>query len=230
MLLVRLFIATIIAAISYAAPVFSTPKLIENGLVLTEALSDFYENIIDQVMLDVSEDVLRYLPDTLSPTAEGNLLLNDGVSYTLIGRQSVIKSMDRNLNFMRASLLASVTPLVSTDIPQITGLDTLQTKTIEQDMLVALPELNQKISHQLGLIINAKQSSLILIRQASALVQTITVEWKLRQPFQLNIVHQDDINADWLFEKLSHVQVDLLNEFNDRIQEAIQLVLEVLDI
>ncbi|CAO3669431.1 unnamed protein product [Rhizopus stolonifer] len=216
MLLIRLFIATIIATISYAAPVFSTPKLIENGLVLTEALSDFYENIIDQVMLDVSEDVLRYLPDTLSPTAEG--------------RQSVIKSMDRNLNFMRASLLASVTPLVSTDIPQITGLDTLQTKTIEQDMLVALPELNQKISHQLGLIINAKQSSLILIRQASALVQTITVEWKLRQPFQLNIVHQDDINADWLFEKLSHVQVDLLNEFNDRIQEAVQLVLEVLDI
>ncbi|KAI9250769.1 hypothetical protein BY458DRAFT_524267 [Sporodiniella umbellata] len=221
MLLSRLFLFTVAVATSYAAPVFSTPKMVENGLMLTEALSDFYENIIDQVMLDVSEDVLRYLPETISADAEG--------------RHSVIQSIDRNLNFMRASLLASVGPLVSTDIPQIAGLNTLQLTTLEEDMAVAIPQLNQKISRQLGLILNAKQSSRILIRQASSLTKTITVEWKLRQPFQLNIVRQtkeeeNNAQADWLYEKLSHVQVDLLNEFNDRTQEAIQLVVELLEL
>ncbi|KAG0748179.1 hypothetical protein G6F57_008903 [Rhizopus arrhizus] len=181
-------------------------------------------------MLDVSEDILKYIPDSIS---------HDDIE----ARHSIIKSMDRNLNFMRASLLASVSPLVATDIPQITELDILQEEQVEKltlHLLTALPRLNEKISHQLGLIINAQQSSRILIRQATSLVHpvdtssVVTVEWKLRQPFQINVVRENEQSTDarsesqWLLRKLSRVEIDLLNEFNDRVQDAIQLVLESL--
>lgn len=38
----------------------------EAGFLLTESLSEYYENIVDQVMMDVSEDVLSYLPEKIS--------------------------------------------------------------------------------------------------------------------------------------------------------------------
>ncbi|KAG1048738.1 hypothetical protein G6F46_005931 [Rhizopus delemar] len=153
--------------------------------------------------------------------------------------------MDRHLNFMRASLLASVNPLVSLDIHQITELqiNTEEAKEISDQLISALPRLNEKISHQLGLIINAKQSSVILIHQATSLLHksssdktaaTITVEWKLRQPFQINVVRENQYEEEmdatteyqWLLKRLSQVEVDLLNEFNNHIQDASQLVFE----
>lgn len=163
--------------------------------------------------------------------------------------------MNRNLNFMRASLLASVNPLVSTDIPQIEGLNTVQQidntqertnqDEIEADLLVSIMTLNKKISHQLGLIVNAEQSSSILMRQATTQIikqvdiekpTVVTVEWKLRQPFQINVIRQEEeqqqqdvtSESEWLYEQLSSVEINLLNEFNDRAQEAVQLVMESL--
>lgn len=168
---------------------------------------------------------------------------------------------------MRASLLASVNPLVSTDIPQIAGLTIIQNEAssltteetmdnnnkqeeLESILLDSVLSLNKKISHQLGLIVNAEQSSSILIRQANTYPSSaarqrteskptiITVEWKLRQPFQINVIREEQetktINDDmtfeskWLFDQLSTIELNLLNEFNDRTQEAIQLVMESL--
>lgn len=163
--------------------------------------------------------------------------------------------MNRNLNFMRASLLASVNPLVSTDIPQIEGLnavqqiDNTQERTnqdeIEANLLGSIMTLNKKISHQLGLIVNAEQSSSILMRQATTQISkqveiekptVVTVEWKLRQPFQINVIRQEEqqqqqdvtSESEWLYGQLSSVEINLLNEFNDRAQEAVQLVMESL--
>lgn len=163
--------------------------------------------------------------------------------------------MNRNLNFMRASLLASVNPLVSTDIPQIEGLNTIQQidntqehtnqDEIEANLLDSIMTLNKKISHQLGLIVNAEQSSSILIRQATTHItkQTdiekptvVTVEWKLRQPFQINVIREEEqqkqqdvtSESEWLYGQLSSVEINLLNEFNDRAQDAVQLVMESL--
>lgn len=170
---------------------------------------------------------------------------------------------------MRASLLASVNPLVSTDIPQIAGLTTIQneasssklsttgvtedkTQQMESILFESIMTLNKKISHQLGLIINAEQSSSILIRQANSHLQhnnndrqeinkstVITVEWKLRQPFQINVIREepktitsvnDDLasESEWLFKQLTAVELNLLNEFNDRTLDAIQIVMESL--
>jgi hypothetical protein len=161
--------------------------------------------------------------------------------------------MSRNLNFMRASLLASVNPLVSTDIPQIDGLNTIQQidntqehtnqDEIEANLLDSIMTLNKKISHQLGLIVNAEQSSSILIRQATTHITkqadiekptVVTVEWKLRQPFQINVIREEEQQQDvtseseWLYSQLSSVEINLLNEFNDRAQDAVQLVMESL--
>ncbi|KAG1438268.1 hypothetical protein G6F56_012708 [Rhizopus delemar] len=204
----------------------------ETGHALTETLSGFYETVIDQVMLDVSEDILKYIPSSIS-------------HENIQARHSVIKSMDRQLNFMRASLLASVNPLVSLDIHRTVELeqsDLEDTEKLTKKLITALPSLNEKISHQLGLIINAKQSSVILMRQAASLVHRTTmgkstaikVEWKLRQPFQINVVRENQYNQEmdttiesqWLLEKLSKIEINLLDEFNDRVQEVAELVTE----
>lgn len=245
-------ISCIVLSVVNAAPIISSPSspssssksyISEAGFLLTESLSEYYENIVDQVMLDVSEDVLTYLPQSIS---HGNVE----------ARHLAQKSMNRNLNFMRASLLASVNPLVSTDIPQIEGLNTVQQidntqertdqDEIEANLLDSIMTLNKKISHQLGLIVNAEQSSNILMRQATTQITkqaeiekptVVTVEWKLRQPFQINVIRQQEeqqqqqdvtSESEWLYGQLSSVEINLLNEFNDRAQEAVQLVMESL--
>ncbi|KAI8346904.1 hypothetical protein EDC96DRAFT_521363 [Choanephora cucurbitarum] len=224
----------------------------EAGFLLVESLSEYYENIVDQVMLDVSEDILSFVPQSIS---HGEVEV----------RQLAQKSLNRNLNFMRASLLASVNPLVSTDIPQINGLTEIQQEAIvsmtseeqishednqqelEATLLSSIMTLNKKISHQLGLIVNAKQSSSILIRQANTRTLTksktgptvVTIEWKLRRPFQINVHREEktetieqqyDVTSEseWLHHQLSAIEVNLLNEFDDRAQEAVQLVMESL--
>ncbi|KAI8643234.1 hypothetical protein BD408DRAFT_415179 [Parasitella parasitica] len=219
----------------------SKPYISEAGFLLTESLAEYYENIVDQVMLDVSENVLTFLPQSIS---HGNV----------DARQSAQKSMNRNLNFMRASLLASVNPLVSTDISHIDGLNTIQQidntqertnqDEIEANLLDSIMILNKKISHQLGLIVNAEQSSSILMRQASTHIikqgdaekpSVVTVEWKLRQPFQINVIHQEEqtqqdvaFESHWLYGQLASVETNLLEEFNDRAQDAVLLVMESL--
>lgn len=241
-------ISCIVLSVVNAAPIISPSSpssksyISEAGFLLTESLSEYYENIVDQVMLDVSEDVLTYLPQSIS---HGNVE----------ARHLAQKSMDRNLNFMRASLLASVNPLVSTDIPQIEGLNTVQQidntqertnqDEIEANLHDSIMTLNKKISHQLGLIVNAEQSSSILMRQATTQIikqaevekpTVVTVEWKLRQPFQINVIRQEEqqqqqdvtSESEWLYGQLSSVEINLLNEFNDRAQEAVQLVMESL--
>ncbi|KAG2213427.1 hypothetical protein INT47_009101 [Mucor saturninus] len=241
-------IACIVLSVVNAAPIqtsYSQLHVPEAGFLLTESLSEYYENIVDQVMLDVSENVLSYIPKSIS---QGDVEV----------RQLAQKSLNRNLNFMRASLLASVNPLVSTDIPQIAGLTTIQneatklseeinqhTEEMESLLLESILTLNKKISHQLGLIVNAEQSSAILIRQANTAQRTrqenkptvITVEWKLRQPFQINVLREEQettnndivlLESEWLFDQLSLVEENLLTEFDDRTQEAIQLVMESL--
>lgn len=182
-----------------------------------------------------------------------NFIFSNAISFTV--RQLAQKSLNRNLNFMRASLLASVNPLVSTDIPQIAGLTTIQNEAnkhseennqiqTESLLLESILTLNKKISHQLGLIVNAEQSSAILIRQANTVQRTrqenkptvITVEWKLRRPFQINVIREEQettsndltLESEWLFDQLSLVEENLLNEFDDRTQEAVQLVMESL--
>ncbi|KAI7901103.1 uncharacterized protein BX663DRAFT_437981 [Cokeromyces recurvatus] len=214
----------------------------EIGFLLTDSLSEYYESIVNQVMLDVTEDVLSYVPKSI---------YYDNIE----GRQSAQKSMTRNLNFMRASLLASINPLVSTDIPQINEFIQVQNQykkaTKEEQLgpilLDAILSLNKKLSHQLGLIVNAEQSSSILLRQASAQFiknnqpnldssSTITVEWNLRKPFQINVFQEKkavqpqiiNLEIEWLYNQLSLVETNLLNEFNDRIEEAIDLIIEAL--
>ncbi|KAI9476511.1 MAG: hypothetical protein EXX96DRAFT_507784 [Benjaminiella poitrasii] len=252
MLFTHLFfiISFLITHVVKAIPLGNVPPTKQNtqeaGFLLTESLSEYYENIVDQVMLDLTEDVLSFLPESIS---HGDVEV----------RQSSQKSMNRNLNFMRASLLASINPLVSTDIPQVHGFDIIQDKytkaanteqqELESILSDAILTLNKKISHQLGLIVNAEQSSSILIRQASTQLTrsqaanvekptVITVEWKLRRPFQINVfrerrsaastIENDALESEWLFSQLSSVEINLLNEFNDRVEEAIQVVMETL--
>lgn len=70
----------VLSTVVNAAPIQSTSTSTfvpeETGFLLTESLSEYYENIVDQVMLDVSESVLSFLPESISHgEVEGNYLL-----------------------------------------------------------------------------------------------------------------------------------------------------------
>lgn len=69
-------IACIVLSVVNAAPIQSSYDQLhvpEAGFLLTESLSEYYENIVDQVMLDVSENVLSYIPKSISQDdVEGN--------------------------------------------------------------------------------------------------------------------------------------------------------------
>jgi hypothetical protein len=77
-------ISCIVFSVVNAAPIIpsttsslsSKSRISEAGFLLTESLSEYYENIVDQAMLDVSEDVLIFLPQSISHgNVEGMFLL-----------------------------------------------------------------------------------------------------------------------------------------------------------
>lgn len=65
-------ITCIVFSVVNAAPIQQQPSthhqlyVPEAGFLLTESLSEYYENIVDQVMLDVSDQVLTTLPEIIS--------------------------------------------------------------------------------------------------------------------------------------------------------------------
>lgn len=88
-------ISCIIFSVVNAAPIIpstsssSKSYSSEAGFLLTESLSEYYENIVDQAMLDVSENVLTFLPQSISHgNVEGSFLLfyiygsNHSLTYT----------------------------------------------------------------------------------------------------------------------------------------------------
>lgn len=79
-------ISCIVLSVVNAAPIISSSSpssksyISEAGFLLTESLSEYYENIVDQVMLDVSEDVLTYLPQSISHgNVEGRFILKSQI-------------------------------------------------------------------------------------------------------------------------------------------------------
>lgn len=68
-----------------AAPIQSNSIYFPDaGFVLTESLSEYYENIVDQVMLDVSETVLSYIPQSISQgDVEGKISIKKKRSSTI---------------------------------------------------------------------------------------------------------------------------------------------------
>lgn len=80
-------IACIVLSVVNAAPIQSSSYnqlyVPEAGFLLTESLSEYYENIVDQVMLDVSENVLSYIPQSISQgDVEGNIIkLGDTIKF-----------------------------------------------------------------------------------------------------------------------------------------------------
>lgn len=81
MLFTRSFftITCIIISVVKAAPIIeldtitTTSTISDASFLLTESLAEYYENIVDQAMLDVSENVLTFIPDSISHgNVEGN--------------------------------------------------------------------------------------------------------------------------------------------------------------
>lgn len=170
-----------------------------------------------------------------------------------IARENAERSLDRNINFMRASLMASIYPLVLTDTSMMKNFDSIQNRLVpwaegdpeqedlEDVLLNFIFALNKRISHQLGLIVNANESSKILMKQAvhqssEDTPTVITVEWQLRKPFQVHIVREQqdsdlaeyDEETKWLYQQLAKIQDDLLTEFDEQTDEALQIIKDTL--
>ncbi|ORY94752.1 hypothetical protein BCR43DRAFT_516389 [Syncephalastrum racemosum] len=136
-----------------------------NGMIhsdmLTSALSEYYENIVDQVVVTLIEDITSSAPYSymsiyhISPMKRGA----DRAPVRLF-----VHALRDHLNLMRANLLASIHPLVESNLPAIFSPlpSTLAANELTEDILA----LNRHIGFQLGLIVNVNEAADIMIAQS----------------------------------------------------------------
>ncbi|KAI9306685.1 hypothetical protein BJ944DRAFT_177826 [Cunninghamella echinulata] len=237
--------------------------------MLSNSLTDYYENIVDQVMETTIEDIISSAPHTYT------LIYPDHVSDCQASLCPFLHALRDHLNFMRANLIASVRPLVDSNLPSLplrmiknNNKDTLDTVTITSPNIAnqlseAIIVLNQRISFQLGLIINANEASDIIIRQSVPLTnseQSSSLSSNKRLPSKsMDTVNDDDMDMnelimmdddfnwnkdeiefynekqqskstksmiEWLHIWLSDIEGTLYSQFDERIQDVIQSIME----
>ncbi|CAO3622169.1 unnamed protein product [Cunninghamella blakesleeana] len=221
-----------------------------NSYMLSNSLTDYYENIVDQVMETTIEDIISSAPHSYT------LIYPDHVSDCQASLCPFLHALRDHLNFMRANLIASVRPLVDSNLPSLPLKMTKNTKyelsatasNIANQLSETIIVLNQRISFQLGLIINANEASDIIIRQSVPLTNSEQSSngFRNRHPLKSNMkVDNDDWNNDeiefyneqqqskstksmieWLFIWLSDIEGTLYSQFDERIQDVIQSIME----
>ena len=203
------------------------------------------------------------------------------LSYFITGRcrtsfRSFVHALRDHLNLMRSNLLASIRPLVESNLPTILEHKDRHTATagvsgLTEDILT----LNQHIGNQLGLIANVDEAADIIISQSIPASLFEEQHQQLQQPLpeqpprwrqggdqlvmgghpRQQLLPQDDDYADpllwldalrleqeqqqeeeerpesialsnWLRSWLSEIQSILSVQFDERVQDATQSILE----
>ncbi|KAI8085048.1 uncharacterized protein BX664DRAFT_360838 [Halteromyces radiatus] len=232
-----------------------------NSYMLSNSLTDYYESIVDQVMETTIDDIISSAPHSYT------LLYPDHVNDCQASLCPFIHALRDHLNFMRANLIASVRPLVDSNLPALPLKMTSSTnnnkyKTKNDDHLAStahaiasqltetLTVLNQRMSIQLGLIVNAKEAADIIIRQSVPFTNSekqqprhrrrrirltisssssFTTSWNSDESDYYNERQQSDATkamTEWLHLWLSEIESILYAQFDDRIQDVSQSIME----
>ncbi|KAI8144858.1 hypothetical protein BJV82DRAFT_712194 [Fennellomyces sp. T-0311] len=241
-----------------------------DAVAFTNALSEYYENIVDQVMSTLTEEITLSAPHSYMSIHHYGSIRRGRCRTSL---RSFVHDLRDHLNLMRANLLASIRPLVESNLPSV--LPQQQTSDITvigagltEDILA----LNRHIGLQLGLILNVEEAADIIISQSmptSVLLledvahqqdSTVTAARWTNRHDQLvllakksrNTMSNEDDEAEalrwldslrqqqqdmeerpesralthWLRSWLSEVEEILRVQFDERVQDATQLILE----
>ncbi|KAI9314265.1 hypothetical protein BX666DRAFT_1814607, partial [Dichotomocladium elegans] len=210
-------------------------------LAVTNALSDYYENIVDQVMATLTEEITLSAPHSF-----------------ITSFRFFVHALRDHLNLMRSNLLASIRPLVESNLPVI-----LEHKnTAHQHTLAANPDaaisttglsgltediltLNRHIGNQLGLIVNMDEAADIIINQSipaslfdehvqqeAAVVVVSRQRWRLSNSKDQHIQQQQEqrpeskVLSNWLRSWLAEIEHIISVQFDERVQDATQSILE----
>ncbi|CAO3626355.1 unnamed protein product [Cunninghamella blakesleeana] len=241
---------------------------------LTNSLGDYYESITDQVLISFTKEI--------TSIAASIYLTNYDQDQEKEAEQ-FISSLEDHLHLMKTHLIASVRPLIDANLPWTLSInddddDDSNKKKKDgtfpiwtQSMTKKVLLLNQRLSSQLGIIINVDESSYMMIYQSLPKKQQQLemkaynelddlmddVDWmedKLNDnydmysneiynnnnnqyiikngksnkimidDYSLNIPHEQLMN--WLSHWLLDIEIILLNEFNNRIEDLIQTIME----
>ncbi|KAI9498316.1 hypothetical protein BDB00DRAFT_755133 [Zychaea mexicana] len=194
---------------------------------MTNALSEYYENIVDQVMATLTEEITLSAPR----------------SY-ITSLRSFVHDLRDHLNLMRANLLASIRPLVESNLPSVLPYTQQQQQQQQQDIAVIgarltedILSLNRHIVLQLGLILNVEEAADIIISQsmptrvllledATHLQALAWLETLRRESEEEQQRPESRALTHWLRSWLSEVEEILRVQFDERVQDATQSILE----
>ncbi|CAO3590702.1 unnamed protein product [Absidia cylindrospora] len=276
-------------------------------VTLSTSLGEYYEGIADQVLISFTQKILSSAQ--LSFKAKGDSRYQD-VDPKI--QKTFLHSLESHLNFMRGNLIASVQPLVDTNLPWVLspsdgkkqskkgkskvstsksddhdndddddddnddeGDDEEKDDDEEEDdkgrkhkqpttfPIWSIPLtrdirlLNQRISTQLGRIVNAHKTAHLMIHQSlarakksktTAMNDATPVNHTPSSPYQVAFSHpvvvvvpdqspktippvkilqwnHRDLET-WLQHGLLDIEKSLKTEFNKRIQDAVQCIME----
>ncbi|KAI8643252.1 hypothetical protein BD408DRAFT_431629 [Parasitella parasitica] len=171
------------------------------------ALESYYRKIVNQVIDDTVSEIMETAPETYLTIHE---LQFAGRDYCRITLKSFMAALQEELSHhIKDSLIASIRPLL-------------------ESYDGGIIEYNQRISHQLGLILNPEDLSRRIIRkvyyqnQKSKATSTVLKIWKLLvdQQWAQTVRHESNESKAveaWLRAWLVDVEYSLNDEFDAKI-------------
>ncbi|KAG2220460.1 hypothetical protein INT45_004202 [Circinella minor] len=226
---------------------------ISNNLAIENSLSEYYKDIVDQVMESVTESIFA----------------SASHSFMTV-RHYQVSNHDDHLTLVRSNLLASVRPLVQSDLQVILPMEELASSselTLTTRVNRVVIHLNQRLAEQLGHMINVDEATDKIIRQSlvdnrylahctgqksaqlqleqllAALTSFFNSPKKTNQSVESSSVvieqqhkkkprhrsietNEAVLMSQWLHSWLSEIPGILTIEFDKRMHEAVQSVLE----
>ncbi|KAG0168740.1 hypothetical protein DFQ28_002579 [Apophysomyces sp. BC1034] len=199
-------------------------------------MSEYYENIVDQVLETTTEKIISAAPNSYIAAQRSQ---KDVATV-----QTFVRGLQGHLNYMRADLLSAVRPLVESNIPSLLPVSLVGTMHLNeddddddaeqyQDSNNSLPSapviaseltevfltLNKHMAIQLGLIVNADEAANNIVQQSIQNPHTSDVSKKHGET-------GSEILTKWLQSWFAQIEVTLCTEFDGRVHDAIQSIME----
>ncbi|KAF7721937.1 hypothetical protein EC973_003925 [Apophysomyces ossiformis] len=207
-----------------AEPISFKPSI--DTFVLSNTLSEYYENIADQVMETMTNDILTSVEQLPMHTQRFGTSPQDDC---LISLDLFISTLQNHLWFVRSDLLGCIRSLVETHLPALLSSsfpdgkdDVFPLPQMIADLTRDIKILNRVMRYELGRVINPKETSGIVLRQSMSGCPTAT---RLNWQRYLNVNGYLD-STRWLQNKLERIEQVLHVEFDARIKDIIQSVTE----
>ncbi|KAI9492641.1 hypothetical protein BDB00DRAFT_976742 [Zychaea mexicana] len=233
--------------------------VIPSSVAVQNSLCEYYEDIVDQVMETVTNSIFASASHSFMTVRHYQVTGHDQCKTSL---PSFVHALGDHLTLVRSNLLASVRPLVQTDLEVILPLTKITSSELALYTRVndAVIHLNQRLAEQLGQMINVNEAANIIISQSlvdnrylahctgqnspqlqfEQLVAVLTSFFQPKEMPQLQGQEEQQkprhhrsienneamIMTRWLHSWLSEIPGILTVEFDKRMHEAVQSVLE----